>query len=519
LCLPLQVAGAVVFQRLSRPPEEIMSYILALDQGTTSSRAIVFDREGNVRALAQREFAQIFPRPGLVEHDGREIWATQAGVAAEALTRAGITPRQVAAIGITNQRETTLLWDRRTGEPLHNAIVWQDRRTAALCDRLKADGLEPLFRRKTGLVLDAYFSGTKLAWLLENIPGARARAENGELAFGTVDSWLAWNLSGGRLHITDASNASRTLLFDISRQEWDAELLEILGIPAPLLPQVVDSSAVYGETAADLFAAAIPIAGMAGDQQAALFGQACGSAGMAKNTYGTGCFMLMHTGDRPVVSRCNLLTTVAWRIGGKAEYALEGSVFIAGAAVQWLRDGLGIIRASGDVEALAATVPDSGGVCLVPAFAGLGAPHWDPYARGIITGITRGTTAAHIARATLESIAFQTADLLSAMEADSGIRLSELRVDGGATVNALLMQFQADILGVPVVRPRISETTALGAAYLAGLAVGYWQDREEIARHWQREHVFTPTMERAKAAELRRRWERALERAKGWEEP
>jgi len=496
-----------------------MSYILALDQGTTSSRALVFDREGGVRAMAQQEFTQIFPRPGLVEHDGREIWATQAGVATEAIARAGITPAQVAAIGITNQRETTLLWDRVTGEPLYNAIVWQDRRTAPLCDRLKADGLEPVFRRKTGLVLDPYFSGTKLAWLLDTIPGARARAETGELAFGTVDSWLAWKLSGGRLHITDASNASRTLMFDIRSQEWDKELLEILRIPAPLLPRVVDSSAVYGETAGGLFSAAIPIAGMAGDQQAALFGQACGTAGMAKNTYGTGCFMLMHTGDQPVVSRCNLLTTVAWRINGKPEYALEGSVFIAGAAVQWLRDGLGIIRASGDVEALAASVPDSGGVCLVPAFTGLGAPHWDPYARGTITGMTRGTTAAHIARATLESIAFQSADLLSAMESDSGIRLSELRVDGGATVNALLMQFQSDLLGVPVVRPRTSETTALGAAYLAGLAVGYWRDRKEIASHWQKEHVFTPTMGRAEAAGLRRRWERALERAKGWEEP
>jgi glycerol kinase len=496
-----------------------MSYILALDQGTTSSRALVFDRDGAVLATAQREFSQIFSQPGWVEHDGREIWATQAGVATEALARAGITPGQVAAIGITNQRETTLLWDRRTGEPLHNAIVWQDRRTAQLCDRLKADGLEPTFRAKTGLVLDPYFSGTKLAWLLENIPGARARAENGELAFGTIDSWLVWNLTGGRLHITDASNASRTLLFDIHRQQWDAELLALLDIPSPLLPQVVDSSAIYGETSENLFTAAIPIAGIAGDQQAALFGQACGSKGMAKNTYGTGCFLLMHTGDRPVDSRCNLISTVAWRINGKPEYALEGSVFVAGAAVQWLRDGLGIIRSSADVEALAASVDDNGGVFLVPAFTGLGAPHWDPYARGTITGLTRGTTAAHIARATLESIAFQSADLLSAMQSDSGIELSELRVDGGAAVNGLLMQFQADLLGVPVVRPRISETTALGAAYLAGLAVGYWKDREEIASLWQRDRVFVPSMERAQAARLRNRWERALERAKGWEQP
>ncbi|QSV45305.1 glycerol kinase GlpK [Geobacter benzoatilyticus] len=496
-----------------------MSCILAFDQGTTSSRAIVFDSTATIRAIAQREFRQIFPRPGWVEHDGREIWATQVGVAAEALSLAGITPREVKAIGITNQRETTLLWDRRSGEPLHNAIVWQDRRTAELCDRLKADGLEPLFREKTGLVLDAYFSGTKLAWLLDNVPGARQRAEAGELAFGTVDSWLVWNLSGGRLHISDASNASRTLLFNITTLDWDDELLAILGIPRAVLPRVVDSSAIYGETAGDLFAAAIPLAGMAGDQQSALFGQACGTAGMAKNTYGTGCFLLMHCGERPVVSRRNLLTTVAWQLGGRAEYALEGSVFVAGAAVQWLRDGLGIIRSSGEVEALAASVPDSGGVCLVPAFTGLGAPHWDPYARGTIVGITRGTTAAHIARATLESIAFQSADLLTAMEGDSGISLAELRVDGGATANGLLMQFQADLLGVPVVRPRIRETTALGAAYLAGLAVGMWSDRQEIAGHWQVDRIFTPAMGRAEAADLRGRWERAVERARGWEAP
>lgn len=496
-----------------------MSCILAFDQGTTSSRAIVFDSTATIRAIAQREFRQIFPRPGWVEHDGREIWATQVGVAAEALSRAGISPREVKAIGITNQRETTLLWDRRSGEPLHNAIVWQDRRTAELCDRLKADGLEPLFREKTGLVLDAYFSGTKLAWLLDNVSGARQRAEAGELAFGTVDSWLVWNLSGGRLHISDASNASRTLLFNINTLDWDDELLAVLGIPRAVLPRVVDSSAIYGETAGDLFAAAIPLAGMAGDQQSALFGQACGTAGMAKNTYGTGCFLLMHCGERPVVSRRNLLTTVAWQLGGRAEYALEGSVFVAGAAVQWLRDGLGIIRSSGEVEALAASVPDSGGVCLVPAFTGLGAPHWDPYARGTIVGITRGTTAAHIARATLESIAFQSADLITAMEGDSGISLAELRVDGGATANGLLMQFQADLLGVPVVRPRISETTALGAAYLAGLAVGMWRDRQEIAGHWQVDRIFTPAMGRAEAADLRGRWERAVERARGWEAP
>jgi glycerol kinase len=496
-----------------------MKYILALDQGTTSSRAIVFDREGTPRAVAQREFTQMFPQPGWVEHDGREIWATQVGVAAEALAMAGLSPRDIAAIGITNQRETTLLWDRRTGEPVHNAIVWQDRRTAGECDRLKEEGLEPLFRRKTGLVLDAYFSGTKLAWLLKNVPGARNRAEAGELAFGTVDSWLVWNLSGGRLHLTDASNASRTLLFNIQTLAWDDELLTILGIPRSVLPEVVDSSAVYGETAGNLFAAAIPLAGIAGDQQAALFGQACGRAGMAKNTYGTGCFMLMHTGELPVTSGRNVISTVAWRIGGRAEYALEGSVFIAGAAVQWLRDGLGIIRESGDVEALAASVPDSGGVTFVPAFTGLGAPHWDPYARGTIVGITRGTTAAHIARATLESIAFQSADLLSAMEDDAGVRLAELRVDGGATANNLLMQFQADLLGVPVIRPRCCETTALGAAYLAGMAVGYWRDRDEIARLWQKDRLFEPGMGRDQALELHRRWKRALERSKRWDAP
>lgn len=495
-----------------------MSFILALDQGTTSSRAMVIDREGAVRGVAQREFTQFFPQPGWVEHDGREIWATQLGVAAEALVRAGLSPGDIAAIGIANQRETTLLWDRRTGQPLYNAIVWQDRRTAGHCDRLKADGLEPLFRQKTGLVLDAYFSGTKLAWLLDTLPGARQRAVAGELAFGTMDSWLAWNLTGGELHITDVSNASRTLLFNIHTLDWDDELLHLLAIPRSLLPRVVDSSAVYGATAGNIFSATIPIAGMAGDQQAALFGQACTGAGMAKNTYGTGCFMLMHTGDHPVTTSENLLATVAWRINGQTEYALEGSVFIAGAVVQWLRDGLGIIRTSAEVEALAATVADSGGVCLVPAFAGLGAPHWDPYARGTIIGITRGTTAGHIARAALESIAFQTADLVSAMENAAGVKLTELRVDGGATDNFMLMQFQSDLLGVPVVRPCTRETTALGAACLAGLAVGYWQDRDEIARQWQKESVFLPGMSRAHVVELRRRWDRAVERAKVWVE-
>jgi glycerol kinase len=496
-----------------------MSFILALDQGTTSSRALVFDHDGTVRGLAQKEFRQFFPAPGLVEHDAEEIWASQLGVAVEAIARAGVTAADIAAIGITNQRETTVVWDRATGRPIHHAIVWQDRRTASECDLLRTRGHEPTFRARTGLVLDPYFSGTKLAWLLDNVPGARARAEAGELAFGTIDSWLVWNLTGGERHLTDASNASRTLLFNIHDNSWDPQLLELLRIPPAILPEVVDSSQVYGQTAARFLAARVPIAGMAGDQQAALFGQLCDRPGMVKNTYGTGCFMLMHTGNRPVASGQNLLTTVASRIKGQTEYALEGSVFVAGAAVQWLRDGLGIIRSSNEVEALAASVPDNGGVYLVPAFAGLGAPHWDPYARGALLGITRGTTAGHIARATLESIAFQTADLLEAMEADAGTPLAELRVDGGATANDLLMQFQADLLGCRVVRPQVRETTALGAAYLAGLAVGYWRDRAEIGQLWQAERTFTPAMERDKAAELRSLWSRALERSKGWAQP
>ncbi|MFH1029130.1 MAG: glycerol kinase GlpK [Pseudomonadota bacterium] len=496
-----------------------MSFILALDQGTTSSRALVFDHDGNIRGLAQKEFRQFFPAPGLVEHDADEIWASQLGVAVEAIARAGVTAADIAAIGITNQRETTVVWDRASGRPIHHAIVWQDRRTAGECDLLRARGHEPTFREKTGLVLDPYFSGTKLAWLLDHVPGARTKAEAGELAFGTIDSWLVWNLTGGERHLTDASNASRTLLFNIHEGDWDPELLELLRIPPSVLPEVVDSSQVYGTTAARFLAARVPIAGIAGDQQAALFGQLCDRPGMVKNTYGTGCFMLMHTGNRPVISGQNLLTTVACRLGGKTEYALEGSVFVAGAAVQWLRDGLGIIRSSSEVETLAASVPDNGGVYLVPAFAGLGAPHWDPYARGALLGITRGTTAGHIARATLESIAFQTADLLEAMEADAGTPLAELRVDGGATANDLLMQFQADLLGCRVVRPQVRETTALGAAYLAGLAVGYWQDRKEIGQLWRAERSFTPNMEREQAAELRRNWSRALERSKGWVQP
>jgi glycerol kinase len=493
-----------------------MGFILALDQGTTSSRALVIDHEGNVRSVAQKEFRQIFPQPGWVEHDGNEIWASQLGVAMEAIASAGLNAADIAAIGITNQRETTLVWDRATGRPICNAIVWQDRRTAGECEKMKAEGLEPLFRERTGLVLDPYFSGTKLAWILDNVPGARGRAEQGELAFGTVDSWLVWNLTGGERHVTDASNASRTLLYNIHRGEWDAHLLKALRIPAALLPEIVPSSQVCGETAASLFATRVPIAGIAGDQQAALFGQVCDRPGMVKNTYGTGCFMLMHTGEQAVVSKHNLLTTVACLMDSRTEYALEGSVFVAGAAVQWLRDGLGIIRSSGEVEALAASVPDNGGVYLVPAFAGLGAPQWDPYARGALFGLTRGSTAGHIARAVLESIAFQTADLLAAMQGDADVLLSELRVDGGATSNNLLMQFQADLLGIPVVRPKESETTALGAAFLAGLAVGFWRDRSEIGRLRQAEHTFLPSMDRARAEELRGWWSRALERAKGW---
>jgi len=493
-----------------------MSFILALDQGTTSSRAIVFDHGGGIKAVAQREFRQLFPQPGWVEHDPNEIWETQVGVAAEAIARAGISARDVAAIGITNQRETTVVWDRRSGRPVYNAIVWQDRRTAVLCDELKSQGREALFTSKTGLVLDAYFSGTKLRWILDNVAGARAQAQAGELAFGTIDSWLIWKLSGGAAHVTDVSNASRTLLFNIHTGDWDDELLEILAIPRKLLPQVSASSAVVAETAGDLFAARIRVAGIAGDQQAALFGQRCVVPGTVKNTYGTGCFMLMHTGERPVPSRNKLLTTAACSTGERSEYALEGSVFVAGAVVQWLRDGLGIIKSSADVEALAAGVTDNGGVYMVPAFTGVGSPHWDPYARGAILGLTRGSGAGHIARAALESIAYQTADVLHAMEADSGIRLAEMRVDGGAARNDMLMQFQSDLLGVSVVRPKITETTALGAAYLAGLAVGYWKDAREIAAQWQAERRFEPNMERARAEALMAGWHKAIERAKRW---
>ncbi|MBI5395742.1 MAG: glycerol kinase GlpK [Verrucomicrobia bacterium] len=494
-----------------------MKYILALDQGTTSSRAIVFDHSGSIVATAQQEFRQIFPRPGWVEHDPQEIWATQSGVAAQALQKAGITANEVATIGITNQRETTIVWDRATGKPVCNAIVWQDRRTAGACDRLKARGLAPMIRRKTGLVVDAYFSATKLQWILNHVPGAKARARAGELAFGTVDSWLVWNLTGGRQHVTDPSNASRTMLFNIHTGDWDDELLRLFGVPRAVLPAVRSSSEVYGES--HLLGSAVPIAGIAGDQQAALFGQVCTSPGMVKNTYGTGCFMLMHTGAKPIASKNNLLTTVAWRIGDRTEYALEGSIFIAGAVVQWLRDGLGLIASSGEVEALAMQAPDNGGVYLVPAFAGLGAPHWDPYARGLIAGLTRGSTRAHIARAALEGIAYQVADVLHAMESDAKIRLKQLRVDGGACANNLLMQFQADLLGVPVVRPRVAETTALGAAYLAGLAVGFWKDRREIAAQWQADRRFVPAVKPAVRRRLLAGWTHALARARRWAQP
>ena len=491
-----------------------MSFVLALDQGTTSSRALVFDHAGTVRAVAQQEFRQIFPQPGWVEHDPGEIWATQSGVMHEALARAGIGARDIAAIGITNQRETTVLWDRATGQPVAHAIVWQDRRTASLCDELRAAGHAGMIARKTGLVLDAYFSGTKLKWLLDHVKGARDRALRGELAFGTIDAWLVWNLTRGAAHVTDPSNASRTLLFDIHRGDWDDELLALFDIPRPVLPRIVPSSGVCGQ--AKVGGIDLPIAGIAGDQQAALFGQACHAPGLAKNTYGTGCFLLMNTGNRAVASANNLLTTVAWRRDGATDYALEGSVFIGGAVVQWLRDGLKIIRSAAEIEALASSVPDNGGVYLVPAFAGLGAPHWDAYARGAMFGLTRGATSAHIARAALEAIAFQNVDVLAAMQKDAGITLTELRVDGGATANNLLMQIQADLLGVPVVRPRVLETTALGAGYLAGLAVGYWQDAADVAANWRVDRVFEPAMARDRALELSAGWNKAVERAKGW---
>ncbi len=493
-------------------------YILAFDQGTTSSRAIVFNHQGSIISIAQKEFTQHFPKAGWVEHDAAEIWSTQFGVAAEAITKAGLAAENIAAIGITNQRETTVLWDRATGAPIHNAIVWQDRRTAAFCDELKANGTDKIIRQKTGLVTDAYFSATKIKWLLDNVPGARQKAGNGELCFGTIDSWLIWNLTKGQVHVTDVSNASRTMLCNIHTLQWDEELLQIFNVPLSILPQIKGSSEVYGHTQNILSAHNIPIAGIAGDQQAALFGQMCTSPGMVKNTYGTGCFMLMNTGEKPVPSTNNLLTTVAWKINGTTTYALEGSVFIGGAIIQWLRDSLGIIIKSSDVEALAAKVKDSGGVYVVPAFAGLGAPHWNQHARGMVTGLTRGSKDAHIARAALDSIAYQSMDLLKAMEADAGMSITELRVDGGATVNNLLMQFQSDILNTVVIRPVITETTALGAAYLAGLAVGYWPTMESIQKQWQVDTKFFPGMEEEERKKLTREWQRSVKAAIAWAE-
>jgi len=494
----------------------MQQFILALDQGTTSSRAIIVNEKGEIISLAQKEFSQFFPTPGWVEHDPMEIWSTQLGVAAEAISRAGLSVKDIAAVGITNQRETTVLWDRSTGIPIYNAIVWQDRRTADFCDKVNKRGLGPLIQQKTGLMVDAYFSATKIHWILNNVTGAREKAAKGELCFGTIDSWLLFKLTRGQVHATDVSNASRTMLCNIHTLQWDQELLNIFDVPASILPVIRSSSEIYGYTQHILSAHQVPIAGIAGDQQAALFGQLCTQPGMVKNTYGTGCFMLMNTGNQPVISLNRLLTTVAWQINGITSYALEGSVFIGGAVVQWLRDSLGIIKSAAEVEQLAATVKNSEGVYVVPAFSGLGAPHWNQHARGTITGLTRGATAAHIARAALDSIAYQTMDVLKAMEADAGISIKELRVDGGATINNLLMQFQADILDTPVNRPVITETTALGAAYLAGLAVGYWKDMEALSNQWKSDTVFLPTMEIATRKSLSAEWQRAVNAANAW---
>jgi glycerol kinase len=492
-------------------------YILSLDQGTTSSRAIVFDVEGNIVAVAQKEFTQYFPQPGWVEHDAGEIWSTQLGVATEAILKAGLTIHDIAGIGITNQRETAVVWDRKTHQPVYNAIVWQDRRTAGYCDELKKDGSAEVIRAKTGLVTDAYFSATKVKWILDNVAGARTKAQNGDLCFGTIDSWLLWKLTNGKVHATDVSNASRTMLFNIHSMQWDGDLLKLFGIPQTMLPEVRSSSEIYGYTQHLLTAADIPVSGIAGDQQAALFGQMCTHPGMVKNTYGTGCFMLMNTGTTPVVSNNNLLTTVAWKINGEVQYALEGSVFIAGAVVQWLRDGLRLIQSSSEVEALALKTEDNGGVYMVPAFTGLGAPHWNQHARGTVVGITRGTTDAHLARAAVESIAYQTMDVLKAMEADSGLSIKEVRVDGGATVNNYLMQFQSDILKTAVARPQITETTALGAAYLAGLAVGFWSSIEEIEKQWKVDRVFQPNGTK-NTSQMIQEWHRAVKAARAWAE-
>lgn len=491
-------------------------FILAFDQGTTSSRAIIFDKNGSIRSTAQKEFTQIFPKPGWVEHDAMEIWSTQIGVAAEAISQAGLSIKQIAGIGITNQRETTVVWDKETGEPVYHAIVWQDRRTAAYCDQLKEQGYLQPIQRKTGLIVDAYFSATKLKWILDNVAGARDKAAAGSLLFGTVDSWLLWKLTRGQVHATDVSNASRTMLYNIHTLEWDTELLELMDIPAAVLPEVRSSSEIYGYTQNTLTSENIPVAGIAGDQQAALFGQMCTSPGMVKNTYGTGCFMLMNTGQQPVISTNNLLTTIAWQVNGETHYALEGSVFIAGAVVQWLRDGLQVIRTSGEIEELATKVSSTDGVFLVPAFAGLGAPYWNQHARGTITGMTRGTSTAHIARAALESIAYQTMDVVNAMQADSGIMVKELRVDGGASKNNFLMQFQGDILNTKVIRPKITETTALGAAYLAGLAIGYWGSMEEIQQQWQADTIFGPTIEEATRQTMAHEWHRAVKATQYW---
>jgi glycerol kinase len=494
-------------------------YILALDAGTTSVRAILFDHSGQIAAVAQREIRQIYPQPGWVEHDPEEIWSSQVAVAMEALGSVNATPGDIAAIGITNQRETSIVWDRETGEPVHNAIVWQDRRTAGMCDQLRRAGALKMIQKRTGLLLDSYFSATKVTWILDNVAGARKKAEQGKLAFGTVDSWLVWKLTSRSRHITDASNASRTLLLNIHKGQWDVELLKLFRVPASMLPEVRSSSEVYGHVNATVGLQDIPIGGIAGDQQAALFGQMCIKPGGTKSTYGTGCFLLQNTGAKAVDSKNRLLTTIAWKIGPKTDYAQEGSVFIGGAVVQWLRDGLKLIRSAPEVDALAATVKDSGGLFLVPAFAGLGAPHWDPYARGILLGITRDATGGHVARAALEGVAFQVADLLEAMQSDTGKKLRELRVDGGLTRSELLMQFQADILGIPIVRPAVTETTALGAAYLAGLATGFWKNLQDEASQWKAEKVFEPKMRRAQAGELRARWQEALARAKEWERP
>ncbi len=495
-----------------------MNFILALDQGTTSSRAMLISRDGTVKGVAQKPFRQIFPSPGWVEHDPKEIWASQTSVAAEVMAATGVPPTQIAAIGITNQRETTVVWDRKTSQPLMNAIVWQDRRTTELCQKMKSEGLEPLVQQKTGLLLDPYFSASKIRWILDHIPGALERAKRGELAFGTIDSWLIWKLTQGKVHVTDVTNASRTMLFNIHTEEWDDELLKIWHIPREILPKVCSSSEVYAETSAAFAASSIPISGIAGDQQAALFGQACFQSGMVKTTYGTGCFMLMNTGDKPVHSKNKLLTTIAYKTAGKTHYALEGSVFIGGAVVQWLRDSLGVIKTSSEIKKLATSVPDNNGVYFVPAFTGLGAPYWDPYARGVILGLTRGSTAGHIARAALEGIAYQVTDVLQAMENDAGIKIEQMRVDGGAAVDDLLMQFQADVLGVPIIRPQMTESTALGAAFLAGLAVKFWQSEQEIASYWKADREFIPSMSPEKVHKLRSHWKKAVACAQLWEE-